>query len=91
MLFQMRSSKDFPLECLRRLSYLSKINVRGVNPYLRTFNIIWIFCIGAFYNWNHLNDTRCTLFANSIRFPKAIKFKYSKNAKLKEIEWYQKS
>ena len=34
---------------------------------------------------NGLNDARCTLFANSVLVPKAIKFKYLKKAKLKKF------
>ena len=57
----------------------------GFNPYLSTFDIIWMCqnvlekrflgLYQGFFNWNYFNDAQCTSFSNSVRFPKAIKFK----------------
>ena len=50
----------------------------------------WIlFCldlIRTLFNWNHLNDARCTSFVNNTRVPKPINVKMWKMANIREIE-----
>ena len=64
---------------LRQIGRAGPVWIRGVNPYLSKFKIIWtcqntpeqLFsgCIGTFFNLNNLNDIRCTL-SDSVRFTK---------------------
>ena len=79
MLFQIIFRENGVLECLLKVTSFSEIKMRGVIPYWRVFRILWksrnfplkkiiLVCIWTFFNWNHLNDTRCTLFTNSVRF-----------------------